>query len=579
MAKAVLKGKLTMDDSVFHASLRKATSAAKAFGSNLGSTLKSAVTSPISAVGAAIAGALTFNAFKSGIAGAIEIGTELSRLSRTTGIAVGALATLKPLFGQAGLGSDAMAGALKRMERGMFNAAKAGRTGQTVYREIGLNFEALSKLAPEEQFKSIGSAIDKLATPAAKIGASMAIFGRTGADLIGVFSQIANSDFGDISKKAKFLQENAALFEQTTLAIRKASGALKSVYFGAAKELAPFIISFSKLLSGVDALAFGQKLGQGIRAVSEIIAGVFVNPWKAVGIYFTRYLQSAARFGNLVVNGFLTGWAYVGAAMEFGVRNIVGIFTNGFMEGVESVLNFMVRGFSTAVDLLADGIANIWNGGGSISDAIQKALKDIKGFFTQTKNTDSFGTILDKYKGVLGVGKDWFGAESLGRSVSKSMAELRAGGRQFIDRLTGATGKAGGIFDPFAKFSEFTTTGGSAVQGASMVDWAAFDRSFHGASAGNQPGQSLTTGGINWGAYNQTNLLGASERHRMEAMAVAKGEATNSATSSMAHHAIRSGDHARMRAYKREQEREKFGLDKTNDILGGILGVMKDSWE
>lgn len=579
-AKAELKAKLSMDDSVFNAVIRKAGKTAKSFGQGIGNTLKNFVTAPVALAGAAIAGALTFGAFKSGIEGAIAIGTEMQRLSRTTGIAVGSLATLKPLFGQAGLGSDAMASALKRMERSMFTAAKAGRSGQTIFREIGLNFEKLSELKPEEQFKAIGAAIDKLGTPQAKIGAAQAIFGRTGADLIGVFGQIASTDFGDLSKKAQFLQENAALFEQTTLAIRKASGALKSVYFGVAKELAPFIISFSKVISGVDALAFGQKLGQGIRAVSEIIAGVFVNPMKAVQIYFTKYIQSAANFGNLLVNGILAGWAYVGAAMEYTVRSVTGIFSKGFMDGVENVLTFMVKGFSAAVGLLADGIANAWSGGGSVADAIPDALKKIKGFFSQTKPTDSFDTILSKYKGVLGVGKDWFGAGALGKNIEKSMDELRAGGREFIDRLTGNRVTAGSDKDPWKKFRGFDAMRGGAKLEPGMME-TGFDSSFFSAGRRGIGGYSNLGdgGGITRSAYDQTNLLGAAERHHLEAMAVARGEATNSTTSSMAHHAIRSGDHARMRAYQREQAREKFGVDKTNQILDNILGTMKDSWE
>lgn len=74
---------------------------------------------------------------------------------------------------------------------------------------------------------------------------------------------------------------------------------------------------------------------------------------------------------------------------------------------------------------------------------------------------------------------------------------------------------------------------------------------------------------LNQGAIKQGSVLSLRERRAMEDAAVASGERKRS-YSVNGHGAVRSGDAKRRKEYERAQARQKEGVDKTNELLGGI---------
>lgn len=575
--KAQLTTKLTADISSFELGLRKATAGVASFGRNIEGKLGRAITSPITAIGAAITGALSYSAFESGIQGAISAGDELYRLSKTTTVSVQALAALKPAFKQAGLGSQEMGQSIIRMERSIFSAAKSGRSGQIIFRELGLNFRDLARLSPERQFQQIGEAINKLSNPAARIGASMQIFGRAGAQLLPVFEQIGETDFGKLSERAKLLSDNAELFHKVTISFGKAGSNLKSVFIGMAATLAPFLLKFSNLVAGADLLGIGKKIGDGIQAVAETLAGAIRSPMTLLNYLLYRTARNAAVFFGQIFNGLLTGISYQLSAWEFGIKRVIGFFKQGFGNAIGVVVDGFIKGFDLAIDWIGKAFKAALNFGETVVADAPGVVDKIKHFFADGGVDESFDSILDKWQSTLGVGKDWFGVGKLEKGMDSALSKLRKDGKEFIDSFTGAKVKKGGPFDPFSKFSGFTTTGGAHIQSSSL----ATNTDFGALRSGETPiggFGSLTSGSLNYGAYAQSQLLRAGERRKFLDAQVASGDKRTGSTAE-AFGAIRRGDHARQREYERGQLRALEGVDKSNDLLSQINNTMSQAWQ
>jgi hypothetical protein len=73
-------------------------------------------------------------------------------------------------------GVDDATGALQKLTVAIGNAAESGKT--EAFTKLGLDFQALQSMSPEEQFKAIQTAIAGLATPAERAAAAVAIFGK-----------------------------------------------------------------------------------------------------------------------------------------------------------------------------------------------------------------------------------------------------------------------------------------------------------------------------------------------------------------------------------------------------------------
>lgn len=142
-------------------------------GGAIGSLMKLAK-SPAGMFGGMIAAAL-----KAG-----EGGAAMLHLSKTTGIAVSQLGSLKYAAEQTGIGVEGLAGGIKFMQKNLVGAGAGSKEAVEALAAIGLSARDLQAMTPDEQLRTIARGIAAIQDPATKTATAMHLFGRAGAEMI-----------------------------------------------------------------------------------------------------------------------------------------------------------------------------------------------------------------------------------------------------------------------------------------------------------------------------------------------------------------------------------------------------------
>ena len=211
MATANLKAKISLDNSAFNAGIKKVEAALHGIQGTLGT------------VAGVVAGAFAVHKIidfteklAHGVEAVLEVGASLSRLSARTGATSRELVVIGEVFRQAGMDAGGVGPALNKMQKALTGVNERGEPTNKTFAKLGLNMEALQKAGPVQAFQMIGKAINGLESPAQKAAAAMAIFGRSGGELLTVFN---NSDAftaaaQTLGGQADILGKNADAFRE-----------------------------------------------------------------------------------------------------------------------------------------------------------------------------------------------------------------------------------------------------------------------------------------------------------------------------------------------------------------------------
>jgi hypothetical protein len=107
----------------------------------------------------------------------MELGGRLTDLSAKVGISAEALQKLKFAGSLVGVGLDTITAATTKMQRALIETPEA-------FNRIGLSAAALRQMKPEEQLAAISDKLRGIKDPAALAAASIALLGRSGAELL-----------------------------------------------------------------------------------------------------------------------------------------------------------------------------------------------------------------------------------------------------------------------------------------------------------------------------------------------------------------------------------------------------------
>jgi len=211
-------------------------------------------------------------------------------LANRTGIGVESLQSLQVAAKLGGV--DDVTVAFDKLTVAIGKAAESGDTG--AFDRLGLNFEQLRSMSPEEQFRAIAAAISALPGEAERAAAAVAIFGKSGAQLVPFLSNL-----GAIEERAKKL--GIVLSEQQVGNIAGMNDALDLVsktfdgiigqvtanlapaITSIAEEFLAFVESFNGTGGGALADAITEALfagADGLAAVFDSLAEGF-NSWMA----------------------------------------------------------------------------------------------------------------------------------------------------------------------------------------------------------------------------------------------------------------------------------------------------------
>lgn len=124
----------------------------------------------------------------------------LTKMADKTGISVEGLQRMQIVGDDAGNTIDQMTGAVNQMQNRL---AKGDDSALAALKKLGLEFEDIKHLNPENQFVAISDAIRKIQDPAQQVNIAMALFGKTGAEVLPSLKK----GFDDVKDSAAVMSE------------------------------------------------------------------------------------------------------------------------------------------------------------------------------------------------------------------------------------------------------------------------------------------------------------------------------------------------------------------------------------
>ncbi len=115
---------------------------------------------------------------------ALDLGGKLSDLSATSGATAGEMLVLPQAMVNPGMGSEAVGGVVAKLQKALAGVNEDGPSTADVFTKLGLNSPALSNMSLPEQFAALAGAFQRIEDPARRAPLAMALFGRSGAELL-----------------------------------------------------------------------------------------------------------------------------------------------------------------------------------------------------------------------------------------------------------------------------------------------------------------------------------------------------------------------------------------------------------
>lgn len=519
-AKAELKAKLSLSKALWNKTLKSALVDSKAFGIAAGKAIGTGVKVGLTGITAATIGAgigiavLTKKAY--------DLGSSLQDASDKTGIAVDQIMILQQAAKDNGI--DDITGAIGKMQKNLVEAtAKGSGPAAEALQILGLNAEELINKLPSDQLQIIGERIQAIANPALKTAEAIAIFGKSGKELLPLFADAGalGTAARSIGKQAQILRDNSQAFDKISDRLGRTGLKLQGFGVGVAAGILPAVDKITAKFDKLDLSGAGEKFAKGIEPVLDKLSEV--NFDKAADSLIEKMIVVAnimAKIGALP--GRINAMSKAGLIAMLRAPFTASVQRNDEDEQPKVERSYAVRPPST--------------------------------FF---RNADPRQAMFGKeFQGPDVTGKPLQGfnrtpLSPFGRGVDK--AAIR---KKEYDDLVRKYG-----MEAVDKMSQDQINSRPVGHGS--------------LSSGGLSSGGLSAGGFG-AAYNQTGLLRHSElRAHQNALVAAGAMGRDERTNNGGHDVIRRGDRERAKNVAKEEERKKMSLEGVNERLDKIIGELK----
>lgn len=296
---------------------------------------------------------------------------QTSKLAARLGMTYGELAGLSLAADLAGVSMDTIGKAATKADVAFVKAVNGSQQATAAFEAIGLSVDQLQGMTAAERFNAIADAIAQLPTEAQRSAAAIALFGRSGAELLPLF----NAGSGAIAQATAEAQAFGLALtnmqgqnvEAMNDAFTRAQQAINGVVQQVVAYLAPAIenvtTSFSNLIGSVGGATIGQTIGEGI-------------------LMGARYL---AQIGDFVIQNLTSVWQYVsqvGAqwAGVFEVGNRVAAFFMAIGDTLKTAFGLLILGITAPVEGLLSAAQQIGQALGFDTSGLDSALAAMNGF-------------------------------------------------------------------------------------------------------------------------------------------------------------------------------------------------------
>lgn len=185
----------------------------------------------------------------------IELGDALNSDAQKAGVAAEAFTQLAYAVKLNGGSADSLAASFVKMNVALSNASTGGKAQLEALTALGLTYKDLKDLAPEEQFEILADRINKLGSASDKTRAEVALFGKSGADLAGLFSKGAAGivEMRDEAERLgqSFSSEQLKIFEEAKQSIDRLEASFSALALTLVGSVAP---ALTKILDSISAV-------------------------------------------------------------------------------------------------------------------------------------------------------------------------------------------------------------------------------------------------------------------------------------------------------------------------------------
>ena len=108
----------------------------------------------------------------------------LTKQARSLGLTTKALQAMSLVAQEAGVSTDRLTQSLGLMQRQIVELERGSASATRAFDALGLKLRDLQRLSPDEQFRKIADALNRIEDPALRTATAMEIFGRSGRDVI-----------------------------------------------------------------------------------------------------------------------------------------------------------------------------------------------------------------------------------------------------------------------------------------------------------------------------------------------------------------------------------------------------------
>lgn len=295
-----------------------------------------------------------------------------SKLSRRLGMTYGELAGLKLAGDLAGVGVESIGTAMTKADVMMEKAAGGSKTAEKAFANLGLTAEQLQGMSSADRFEAIAQAIANIPDSAGRASAAVALFGRSGANLLPLFEGGADSIRQAREEAQKFgltlTNAQGKNVEDMNDSFTRVSSAIQGIVQQVVAHLAPAITGiatqFTDFVGSIGGANIGQAIGEALLNAAEYLAGV--------GDYiianFGPTLQSVFQYLSQVGGQWNSMWAFADR-IAAGFRGAFE-FLKAVGAGIGLVFSRIIQGLAKA----GQNIASVIPGGGKA----EKALKQLR---------------------------------------------------------------------------------------------------------------------------------------------------------------------------------------------------------
>lgn len=220
------------------------------------------------------------------------------------GIATGELMKLRFAIGEvAGVSAEGVDAALKKMNLEISQAATTGKGATEMINALGLSVEKLAAMSPDKAFMVITDAISNLKGAGDKANATMAIFGKSGMDLLPIFQNgaAALKDSADFAERVGLNLSNidATAMEMALDTVNRMKTQLEGVAIQVGAVLGKELTVLGNAIMTVagDGKSGVESLSESFRGLSRSVA-IFLDQTTPI-LKFFKKLGDSTPVGQL----------------------------------------------------------------------------------------------------------------------------------------------------------------------------------------------------------------------------------------------------------------------------------------